>query len=84
MKAISYTAARKNLAKTMDDVWDDHAPVIITRQNARPVVMLSMEDYEAFEETAYLLRSPKNAARLAESMANAEAGKLQERGLLGE
>ena len=59
MKALSYTAVRSNLAKTMDRLCDDHAPVVITRKNERSVVMLSLEDYEALEETAYLLRSPK-------------------------
>lgn len=74
MDAITYTHARGNLAKTMEKVCDDHAPVIITRKNQRAVVMLSLEDYEALEETAYLLRSPKNARRLLESMAELESG----------
>ena len=82
MNAISYTAARGTLAKTMDRVCDDHSPVIITRQNAHSVVMISLEDYEAMEETAYLLRSPANAARLAKSMAQAAAGKVTKRKLL--
>lgn len=76
MDAISYTAARARLAKTMDHVCDDRAPVIITRQNERSVVMMSLEDYEAMEETAYLLRSPANAARLAKSLAQAASGKV--------
>jgi antitoxin YefM len=75
MDTITYTSARSNLAKTMEKVCDDHAPVIITRKTARPVVMMSLEDFEALEETAYLLRSPKNARRLLESIAELEAGK---------
>jgi antitoxin YefM len=59
----------------MEKVCDDHAPVIITRKAARPVIMMSLDDYEALEETAYLLRSPKNARRLLESIAQLEAGK---------
>ena len=74
MDAITYTQARSNLARTMERVCDDHAPVIITRKNQRAVVMLSLEDYEALEETAYLLRSPKNARRLLESVAELESG----------
>ena len=74
MKAISYTAARANLAKTMDTICDDHEPVVITRKNERSVVMLSLEDYEALEETAYLLRSPKNMKRLVESISQLENG----------
>jgi antitoxin YefM len=64
MSTITYTAARENLAETMDRVCDDHQPVIITRQKQRSVVILSLEDYEALNETAYLLRSPANARRL--------------------
>lgn len=74
MDAISYTAARQNLAKTMDRVCSDHEPIIITRNNEQSVVMISLEDFNALEETAYLLRSPKNAKRLLESIAQLEAG----------
>lgn len=74
MDAISYTAARQNLAKTMDRVCFDHEPIIITRKNDQAVVMMSLEDFNALEETAYLLRSPKNAKRLLESIAQLESG----------
>ena len=74
MKAISYSTVRANLAKTMEAVCDDHAPVIVTRQNERSVVIISLEDYEALQETAYLLRSPKNAQRLFESISELEQG----------
>ena len=83
MDAITYTHARGNLAKTTEKVCDDHAPVIITRKNQRAVVMLSLEDYEALEETAYLLRSPKNARRLLESMEELESGGGTRRELVG-
>lgn len=82
MDAISYTAARANLAKTMEKVCNDHAPVIITRKSESPVVMLSLEDYQAMEETAYLLRSPANARRLLESIAELEAGEGKQRDLI--
>jgi len=83
MNTITYTSARGNLAKTMEKVCDDHAPVVITRKTAQPVVMMSLEDFEALEETAYLLRSPKNARRLLESIAELEAGKGSEKELVG-
>ncbi|MGR5287797.1 type II toxin-antitoxin system Phd/YefM family antitoxin [Vibrio maritimus] len=82
MDAISYTAARANLASTMQKVCNDHAPVIITRKSEAPVVMISLEDYEAMQETTYLLRAPTNARRLLESVAELESGKGQERELL--
>jgi antitoxin YefM len=81
MESISYTAARSNLAKTMEQVCDDHAPVAITRKGEGAVVMMSMADYQALEETAYLLRSPKNARRLIESIAELEAGRGKTREL---
>lgn len=82
MDAITYTSARQNLAKTMDKVCNDHDAVIITRKNNQSVVMISLEDYQALEETAYLLRVPKNARRLLESIAELEEGKGTERELL--
>ncbi len=82
MKAITYTAARQNLAKMMEKVCKDHAPVIITRKTTDSVVIMSLEDYEALEETAYLLRSPKNTRRLIESIAQLEEGQGSERELL--
>ena len=75
MDAISYTVARANLAKTMEQVCNDHAPVIITRKREASVVMISLEDYQAMEETVYLLRSPANARHLLESIAELETGK---------
>ncbi len=82
MEAITYTAARQNLAKTMEKVCKDHAPVIITRKTSNSVVIMSLEDYEAHEETAYLLRSPKNTRRLIESIAQLENDKGTEKELL--
>ncbi len=82
MNAITYSQARSELAKTMDKVCDDHTPIIITRKNQRSVVMISLEDYESLEETAYLLRSPRNARRLLESIAELESGGGNERALI--
>lgn len=64
LDTISYTQLRNRLAKTLDKVTQDHAPVLITRQKGKAAVLISVEDYSALEETAFLLRSPKNAARL--------------------
>ena len=81
MDAITYSAARANLANTMDRVCEDHGPIIITRNGQQAVVMLSLEDYNAMEETAYLLRSPKNAKRLVDAISELEAGRGTERKL---
>jgi antitoxin YefM len=74
MDAITYSAARANLARTMDRVCEDHEPIIITRNGDPSVVMVSLEDYKSLEETAYLLRSPANARRLLSSIAQLNAG----------
>ena len=75
MDAITYTAARANLASTMDRVCNDHEPLIITRSGEQAVVMLSLEDFKALEETAYLLRTPANAKRLLSAIAQVNAGR---------
>jgi antitoxin YefM len=75
MTALTYTAARENLAATMNKVCENHEPVIITRNRDQAVVMMSLEDYNALEETAYLTRSPANARRLLESIRSLEKGK---------
>jgi antitoxin YefM len=74
MDARSYTGARANLANTMASVCNDHTPIIITRKSKAPVVMMSLEDYNAIQETTYRLRSPENARGLLESIAELEAG----------
>jgi len=74
MDAISYTAARNRLARTMDKVNEDRAPVLITRQRGKPAVLMSLEDFNAYEETAYLMRSPRNAARLRSAVLQLAAG----------
>lgn len=74
MKALTYTAARESLAATMDQVCEDHDPVIITRNRDRAVVMMSLADYESLQETAYLLRSPANARHLLQSIEELENG----------
>jgi antitoxin YefM len=82
MRAITYTSARNNLAGTMKKVCDDHAPIIVTRKNNEAVILMSLEDYEALTETAYLMQSPKNAKRLIESIDELNTGKGQEREII--
>lgn len=84
MDAITYSNARANLANTMNRVCEDHEPLIITRNSEQSVVMLSLEDFNALEETAYLLRSPANARRLLSAMKQLSEGRGQERQLIEE
>lgn len=81
MDAITYTKARATLAQTIDSVCENHEPVIITKKNDRSVVLLSLEDYQALEETSYLLRNPKNARRLLDSVNELDGGGGTERAL---
>ena len=84
MESINYTTFRKDLAKTIDRVNDGHRPILITRQKGRPAVLMSLEDFNSYEETAYLMKSQKNAERLNAAIADLESGKSVERKLISE
>ena len=81
LDAVNYSEARKNLASLMESVCDDSDVVVITRRKARPVVMMSLGEYNSIQETGYLLRSPANAERLLESIAALQSGDVLERPL---
>lgn len=81
MHAISETATSVDLASAMDRVCDDHEPWMITRPGKPSVVMLSLEDFSSLEETAYLLRSPANAKRLMQAVAQLHSGQGSEKRL---
>ncbi len=79
MRTMTYSESRAKYAETLNAVVDDREEVVITRAGHDPVVIVSLEDYEALKETAYLLRSPANARRLLESINRLEAGEGVER-----
>ena len=74
MEAISYSQARENFKAVIDKVVADRAPLAITRQRGEGAVLISASEWASIEETLYLLRSPANAKRLLESIAELEAG----------
>lgn len=82
MDVLSYSDTRANLKGVMDRVVEDRQPIIITRQKAEAVVMVSLADWNAMEETLHLLSSARNAARLREAIAELDAGKGVERELV--
>ncbi|WP_435929442.1 YoeB-YefM toxin-antitoxin system antitoxin YefM [Dryocola sp. BD613] len=82
MRTISYSEARQNLSATMMKTVEDHAPILITRQNGESCVLMSLEEYNSLEETAYLLRSPANAKRLMSSIENLKAGNGKEKDII--
>lgn len=75
MRTLSSTELRASLSAVMDQVNDDHEPVIVTRAKGRPVVMVSLEDWASMDETAYLMASPANARRLRRAIEGLKAGK---------
>jgi antitoxin YefM len=75
---VSYTELRADLKNLMDTVCDSRAPLLVTRQNARSVVIVSADEYESLMETIHLLSSPANAVRLHESIKQANNGELSE------
>lgn len=77
MDAMSYSAFKNQFAHTLDKVNDDHNPVLITRQNGKPAVVMSLEDFHSYQETAYLMASPKNTQRLNQAIAQIEAGQTK-------
>ena len=82
MLTETFSNARNNLKAVLDRVVADHAPIKITRQRGEGVVVVSESDWESMEETLYLLSSPRNAAILAEAIAELDAGKGQVRELI--
>jgi antitoxin YefM len=79
---LSYSAFRNQLASVLDKVNNDHKPVMITRQNGKPAIVMSVEDFQSYEETAYLMASPRNAERLHQAIAEVEAGQTVQKGLI--
>jgi antitoxin YefM len=77
MKTTTLTDFRKNIKSKMDQVYDDHDVLIISRKAEKDMVLMSLRDYESLNETAYLLGNPANAARLMRSLENAKAGKTK-------
>ena len=84
MKTLSSTALRATLSAVMDQVNDDHEPVIVTRAKGKPVVLVSLEDWASMDETTYLLSSPRNAERLLEAVRGLKAGEGVARDLVEE
>ena len=82
MNVLTYSDTRANLKDVMDRVVEDHAPVVVTRQKAEAVVMVSLADWNAMEETLHLLSSATNAERLRAAVGELDAGRGTERALI--
>jgi antitoxin YefM len=84
MNTLNYSSLRNNLSQILDKVNDDHTPIIVTRQNGKAAVIISLEDFKSYEETFYLMKSPKNALRLQEAINQVESGKIVKHNLIEE
>ena len=82
MGVLRYEETGAERSGVMDRVVDDRAPVVISRQGAEPVVLVSLADWRSMQETMHLLSSPRNAARLMEGIAQLNAGHASERILI--
>jgi antitoxin YefM len=80
---ITYSDARKRLKELMDRVVGDRTEVVVTRQKAEPVVVVSMSEWNAISETLHLLSTPRNAERLISAIRQLESGNGKERKLIG-
>ena len=84
MQTVTFTEARNRLKSVLDGVADDANIAIITRRDASDAVVMSLDYYNSLVETMHLLRSPANAAHLAESIRQLRAGETAERSTLDE
>ncbi|WP_119329533.1 MULTISPECIES: type II toxin-antitoxin system Phd/YefM family antitoxin [Cysteiniphilum] len=72
MEKVTYSKCRNNLASMINKVNDDHAPLLITRERGKDAVLMSLEDYNAYNETLYLMSSPENAKQLNKAIHDLE------------
>jgi antitoxin YefM len=78
LDVVTYSHARQNLKEVMDRATDDHMPVVISRRDGKPAVLVSLEDWNGMQETAYLLGTEANRKALLESIAEADRGEFVE------
>ncbi|HPO50315.1 MAG TPA: type II toxin-antitoxin system prevent-host-death family antitoxin [Spirochaetota bacterium] len=84
MQAISYSEVRKNFKRYLDDVYNNHDPMIITRKNNENLIVISLEDYNSLTETQYLLSSENNRKHLIASLKQLRSNNGIEKGLIEE
>lgn len=84
MQSIFFKEAQQNLDRLCQKVCEDHEPCIVNREDNNPVVILSLADFNAWQETHYLLSNPANAQRLLNSLDKARSGQLMQKELIEE
>lgn len=84
MQSIFFKEAQQNLDQLCQKACQDHEPCIVNREDNNPMVILSLADFNAWQETHYLLSNPVNAQRLLNSLNKARSGQLTPKELLEE
>lgn len=82
MNSVTLADAKNNLERLIEQVLADAEPAIVCTEDGEKVVLLSLDEYNAWRETIYLLGNPANAAHIRKSLAEAQAGKLEEKSLV--
>jgi antitoxin YefM len=82
MNAITLNDAKQNLDHLIAQVIADAEPAIICSDQGEKAVLLSLSEFNSWQETLYLLSNPANAEHLRKSIAEAKAGKTTERELI--
>lgn len=84
MQSIFFTEAQQNLDHLCQKACQDHESYIVNREDNNHVVILSLADFNAWQETHYLLSNPANAKRLLRSLDKARNGQLMQKDLIEE
>lgn len=82
MNAVTLADAKKNLERLIEQVLADAEPAILCTDNGEKVVLLSLDEFNSWKETLYLLGNPTNAAHLSKSIGEARDGKFEEKALV--
>jgi antitoxin YefM len=84
METLTYSSFYDQLEQVFDKVNQEHHPILVTGKEGKSAVIMSLEDFQAYEETAYLMASPANAARLNQGIAEIETGNTVQHELIEE
>ncbi len=82
MDTVPETQFRQDLHEYLNQIEADHKPLIVTRQNSPSVVVMSLDDFKAYEATFHLLSSKNNADRLNEAIEELRSGGGTEHSLI--
>jgi antitoxin YefM len=82
MNAVTVANAKENLERLIEQVLADAEPAILCTEKGDKVVLVSLDEFNSWKETIYLLSNPANAAHLRQSISEARAGEFEEKSLI--